>query len=147
MQSLSDETISYNQIEMLIEHIENRDKEKIMAMFSKHALSLALNFDESIEYLFSTYEGNAQIIEIDGGIIVSESKEYGKVNKDVKSWYNIKTSENDYSFFFIDCIKDTTNSDNIGLYSLRVVKSEDKEKYFTYWQNMVVPGIYYPKYE
>jgi len=34
------------------------------------------------------------------------------------------------------------NPDNAGLYTLRVIKAEDEETEFGYWQDMVIPGIY-----
>ncbi len=48
-------------------------------------------------------------------------------------------------FFVIDYIKDTMNPDNAGLYTLRVIKAEDKETEFGYWQDMCIPGIYKPE--
>lgn len=40
---------------------------------------------------------------------------------------------------------DTDNPDNVGLYSLRVVRAEDKGKLMGYWQHMNIPDIYYPE--
>ena len=34
--------------------------------------------------------------------------------------------------------------ENIGIYALRACKEEDKEQYFTYWEDMQIAGIYVP---
>ena len=63
----------------------------------------------------------------------------------ISSWYTVSTNQEDYLFFVLDYAKDTINPDNEGLYTLRVIKSEDEEKEFTYWQDMMLPGIYKPE--
>ena len=40
---------------------------------------------------------------------------------------------------------DTDYPNNVGLYTLRVIKAEDKDTQFGYWQDMKLPGIYIPK--
>jgi hypothetical protein len=57
----------------------------------------------------------------------------------------VTTDKDKYVFFIIDYIKNTIYPDNTGLYTLRVIKEEDKETQLGYWQDMEIAGIYIPK--
>ena len=49
--------------------------------------------------------------------------------------------------FYLTAYKYTIDTDmleNIGIYALRACKEEDKEQYFTYWEDMQIAGIYVP---
>ena len=74
-----------------------------------------------------------------------ESIEHGKKSVMLRAWYTVETDKDKYMFFIIDYTEDTINTDNAGLYTLRVIKAEDKDTQFTYWQDMKIAGIYKPK--
>lgn len=131
-------------MEQLLETIKNKDKDAFRAMFSKQALNEANEFDGGMEYLFGFFQGNVDSWKRDR--FTSEtSSEYGKKSVMLVSWYTVTTDKDKYMFFVIDYIKDTVNPNNAGLYTLRVIKAEDKETQFTYWQDMKIAGIYKPK--
>ena len=46
--------------------------------------------------------------------------------------------------FILEYTVDTENSENLGVYALRIVNKEDEDTNMTYWQDMVIPGIYRP---
>lgn len=138
----NDNQIADKRIEQLLDAIKDKDKETICSMFSKQALDESENLDESIEYLFSFFQGEVISWEKDSGPIVDEITENGKQIKELKTWYNVKTSNQKYIIFMIDYPVNTNEPDNVGLYTLRVVKEEDKETQLGYWQDMKSPGIY-----
>lgn len=124
--------------------IKDKDKEAMKALFSKKALDEANDFDEGVDYLFDFFQGDVQSWEIDAWSS-GESIERGKKSIMLRTWYIVTTDKEKYMFFVIDYIKDTMNPDNAGLYTLRVIKAEDEETEFGYWQDMCIPGIYKPK--
>ncbi|WP_459764950.1 DUF5104 domain-containing protein [Alkaliphilus crotonatoxidans] len=131
-------------MEQLLETIKNKDEDAFKAMFSKQALNEANDFDGGMDYLFGFFQGNVDSWKRDR--FTSEtSSEYGKKSVMLVSWYTVVTDKDKYMFFVIDYTKDTINPDNAGLYTLRVIKAEDKDTQFTYWQDMKIAGIYKPK--
>ena len=131
-------------MEQLLETIKNKDKDAFKAMFSKQALKEANDFDGGMEYLFGFFQGNVDSWKQER--FTSEtSSEYGKKSEMLIIWYKVATDKDNYKFFIIDYTKDTINSDNAGLYTLRVIKAKDEDTQFTYWQDMEIAGIYKPK--
>lgn len=131
-------------LEQLLKTIKNKDKDAFKAIFSKQALSEANDFDGCTEYLFEFFQGGVESWKRDR--FTSEtSSESGKKSVMLVSWYTVVTDKDKYMFFLIDYTKDTINPDNAGLYTLRVIKAEDKETQFTFWQDMKLAGIYKPK--
>lgn len=48
-------------------------------------------------------------------------------------------------FFVVEYSTDTFSPDNVGLYTLRVIKAADEETQVTTWKDMEMAGIYKPK--
>lgn len=133
-----------DRMEQLLETIKNKDKDALKAMFSIQALNEANEFDGSMEYLFEFFQGRVDSWKRDR--FTSEtSSEYGKKSVMLVSWYTVTTDKDKYIFFVIDYTKDTINSDNAGLYTLRVIKAADEATQFSAWQDMKVAGIYKSK--
>lgn len=131
-------------MEQVIEVTKNQDKESLKNLFSTKALDEAVNIDAGIDYLMNLMEG--EIISWERDTLSShESIEYGKKSEFIRSWYTVTTNVGVYDFFFLDYTVDTINPDNAGLYALRAVKAEDREKHFTYAQDMAIAGIYIPE--
>ncbi len=130
-------------MEQLLETIKNKDKDAFKEMFSKQAQNEANDFNGGIEYLFGFFQGNIDSWKQDR--FTSETSiEYGKKSVMLVSWYTVVTDKEKYMFFLIDYTKDTINPDNAGLYTLSVIKAEEEETQFTYWQDMKIAGIYKP---
>lgn len=140
----NDDKIANKRLEQVIEAIKNQDRDALKAMFSKNALAEADDFDEHIDYLFEFFQGEVESCDDGGGPIVDEDTEYGKKTKEVKSFFDVITDKQKYVFFLLDYPVDTINPDNVGLYTLRVIKAEDEKAQLTYWQDMKIPGIYKP---
>lgn len=64
---------------------------------------------------------------------------------DIKN-YNLESSSGrrneEFTFLIIDCLEDDNSSNNIGLYTLWVVDSENEDSQLTAWQDMETPGIH-----
>lgn len=131
-------------IEQILSAIKDKDKKAIKAFFSKQALDENKDFDNGIDYLLSFFQGNVKSWKRDKWSS-DESIRNGKKSVMLRSWYTVSTDKNKYSFFVIDFTEDTINPNNAGLYTVRVIKAEDKETQFGYWQDMKVAGIYKPK--
>ncbi|MDF2531104.1 MAG: hypothetical protein K0Q65_685 [Clostridia bacterium] len=71
--------------------------------------------------------------------------EYGKKSVELQSCYKVTTDKDEYMFFVVEYSTDTFDPDNVGLYTLRVIKAADEETQFTTWQDMEIAGIYKPK--
>ncbi|MDQ7096304.1 DUF5104 domain-containing protein [Desulfosporosinus sp. PR] len=142
----SDDKKADARLEQVIVAIQNQDKNALTAMFSKQALAEAKDFDGSMNYLFELFQGKVQSKKNDG-LIVDESDNYGHSKKEVKSFYIVETDKQKYLFFLLEYTTNTDQSDNVGLYSLRVIKAEDENTQYSSWQKMKIAGIYKPKQE
>ena len=130
-------------MEQIIAAIKDKDRTGLKALFSKQAINEANDFDSCIDYLFNFLQDDVKSWERYKWSS-DVSLEYGKKSKMLRSWYTVITEKNKYSFFIIDFTEETINPDNFGLYTLRVIKTEDEEIEFTYWQDMQIAGIYRP---
>jgi hypothetical protein len=142
-----DGAVAEKKFERILSAIERKDKDKLKSLFSNKALREAEDIDENAAYAFNLFQGNVQSWELDTGPITSENVENGNKRKEIKVWFNIKTDRENYILFFIDYPLDDFDSDNVGLYTLRIVKEQDKKGQLTYWQHMKIAGVYKPEEE
>ena len=133
-----------NRIDQIISLIENKDGESMKAIFSQTVLEEDENLENEIGYLFDFFQGEVVSCK-DSGVGESETNEYGNKTKKVRSFYKIETDFDSYLVFLFEYTEDTNNSENLGVYSLRIIKEEDRDTQFTSWQDMVIPGIYMPE--
>ncbi len=131
-------------IEQILSVIKDKDKEAMKTLFSKKAKDEIKDFESEINYLLSFFQGDVKSWKRDKWSS-GESIEYGKKSVMLRSWYTVDTDKGKYMFFIIDYTEDTINPDNAGLYTLRVIKAEDRDTQFTYWQDMKIAGIYTQK--
>ena len=144
LNSSNEEKKANARMEQIISAIEEKNEEALKSLFSKKALDETNDFDSEVDYLFNFLQGD-----IDSWKIFtwgsSESMSGGKRSEKLRSWYTLNTDKEEYIFLTIDFIADTINPDNAGLYTLRVIKSEDKDTQFPSWQEIEIPGIYKPE--
>lgn len=62
----------------------------------------------------------------------------------MKTWYIVSTESNTYAFFLLENTIDNEQPENLGIYTLRACKEEDKAEHFSSWQKMKIAGIYVP---
>lgn len=141
---VSEEKKADARMEQILVAIKAKDREAIKSLFSKQVFEENKDFEKGIDYLFGFFQGDVKSWERDKWSS-DESIENGNKSVMLRSWYTVSTNKNKYMFFVIDFTEDTINPNNAGLYTLRLIKAEDKKTQFTYWQDMKIAGIYKPK--
>ena len=132
-------------LEQILKAIGNKDKKGLKAMFSKKALAQAKDIDGGIDYVFDLFQGKVTSWDNNnGGPNIDESDEYGHIIKKFTSFYNVNTNKQKYIVFMIEYVTDTDHPDNVGLYTLRVIKAEDEKTQLGYAEDMEIPGVYKP---
>ena len=80
--------------------------------------------------MFDFFDGNVQSWKQKGSSVF-ESKDRGHITKEAYVWYQVDTEYNSYLFIIIECLMDTKNPDNMGLYTLRIIHTQDADTLFT----------------
>lgn len=142
----TDEKTANSRMDKVLEAIKNKDKDALKAMFSKKSITQAEEFDQSITNLFDYFQGDFVSYNNWGGPM-SE----GGINEDgsgrnwkrIDSTYDVKTSKNEYRFAIQEYIQDTADKNNVGVWSLYIIKMEDDiDPQFAYWgDGKDTPGI------
>jgi len=136
----NDDRIANARLKQVLEAIKNKDSETLKSLFSKQALSDADDFDKSMEDLFDFFQGEVDSWEKPSGPTVFESNEHGRKTKQINSYYDVSTDKQKYFFLMRDYPVDTEHPDNVGLYLLLIVKSEDEEKIWDGEQKIIYDG-------
>jgi len=134
-------------LEKLLEVIANKDENAMKEIFSKQAVYEAINFDENMRYLFNLFQGHVVSWERDryGGNTETVN---GKKYNQLLSWYTVTTNKDKYRFYISDYIIDTINPDNVGMYTLHVIRAEEADAdspFIINWEYKEVAGIYKPE--
>jgi hypothetical protein len=128
------------QIEQMVSSIGKKDTDGLRSLFSENALDNIANFDETAELLFKFVQGTIHTTE-KTSYNLSTSSDYGKRTARMHSKYIISTEKEKYRFFFVYCPEDDVNPENIGFYTIRVVRLNEEKDFFAYWPEMEIPGI------
>lgn len=129
-------------LEELLTAMQNKDKEKLKSLFAKNALSIVDDFDASMNDLFDYYEGDYISYDDWEGAFLIEEENIDAWIKTIKPTYDIKTSKRSYRMTFDLRTVDTGDSDNIGLWSIDIIKAENDDLTYAYRGNMkYIPGI------
>lgn len=139
----SDDKQADQRMELILDAIKNKNKDSLREMFSKQALSEVDDIDSGIDYLFEFFQVD-NVTWKSGPQNVSERIDYGKKIKEVKTWFNVDAERQKYLVFMLEYTVYSGHPDKVGLYSLRIIKAEDKKTQFQSWQKMKIPGIYRP---
>jgi hypothetical protein len=142
----NDQEIAKTRMDYLLEALDNKDKDGLKAMFSKNAIDQVENFDQSITDLFDYYEGDFVSYDNWGGPVTEEginSDGTGRKWKRLDSTCDVKTSNGEYRFAIIEFVQDTADADNVGVWSLYIIKMEDdNDPEYAYWgDGKDTPGI------
>ena len=127
----------------IVDALYANDPEAVKAAFSSNALNEAENIESGIDYLFALIPEEIQdyTVKTHGE---NESLKHGHRTVVENTNYTVSTEHERYVFFIMEYTIDTDMPENIGIYALRACKEEDKEQYFTYWEDMQIAGIYVP---
>jgi len=144
----NDQEIANSQMDKVLNAIQNKDKDALKAMFSKNAVDKAENFDKNIDELFEFYQGNVISYDDRSALGSGETMNYGERQKRLDSTYDVETTEGKYRFAIEDYIIDTANPENVGIYSLYIIKAEDTDEQMAYrGDEKYTPGININKYK
>jgi len=124
--------------------IKSRDKKAIKSLFSKKACKEAENIDSDIDNLFSFIQGDVVSWERKESPVSGEEYHYGKTLKELEIWYVLETNKQKYAVFLYDFHKNTIEPDNQGLYTIMVLKAEDKDHLKGYIEDYMIPGVCIP---
>lgn len=132
-----------NTLEEALTSIQNKDKEKLKSLFAKNALNKIENLDDSIEELFSYYEGEYTSYDDWGAFHETGEIKYGNKITELRSTYDIVTDKGNYRATMKMISVDTNDSDNIGVWSIYIIKAEnDDDLSCAYWGDLkYTPGI------
>lgn len=138
----NEKEVANAKLEELLNAIQNKDQERLRSLFAKNALSKAKDFDMNMEKLLDYYEGD-YISYDDWGGPLTEEETIDAWIKTIKPSYDIKTSKRSYRVAFELRTVDTGDSDNIGLWSIDIIKAEnDNDLTYAYWGDLkYTPGI------
>ena len=130
-------------IQKIIDALNAKDREAVKAAFSSSALDETGDIEDGIDYLFALIPDEIQDC-VEDKRITSTSRKDGHNKEDMKTWYIVSTESNTYAFFLLENTIDNEQPENLGIYTLRACKEEDKAEHFSSWQKMKIAGIYVP---
>lgn len=121
--------------------INDQDATALKTLFADSVLQQDADFDENLEVLLGFIQGRIISYEVKGHSGEKSADNGERVARE-QSWYVVKTEQESYIFIIIACLEDTTNPDNVGVETLRVLREADKDQYFASWEDVEIPGIY-----
>lgn len=129
-------------MEQVFSAIKKQDAPEIKALFSEKAIREAANIDEQTVELLSFIKGNPVSWSRDGSPRTYDSSEDGGYLKRQLTWFYLETDEQTYSVLLVDYPEDTIDIDNVGLYTIKIILTEDESKLDGYIEDWIVPGIH-----
>ena len=127
--------------EKIICAIEADDTLALRELFSTSTVNNIDSFDEDIKTLVDFFEGK-MVSYKRYGPGSNESKEGTFRTKDVFASFDVTTDSAQYRIAIRFCAVDSQNAENIGVYSLYIIKAENSDTEVAYWGNDVWnPGI------
>lgn len=131
--SNDDQSVARASFEEFMYNVNNNDSEAIRKMFSKNAADSVEDLDKKIIELIEFSKG--EIISYDdwGGPAAYESVENDRKTQEITSTFDITTSKGKFRMAIKEVIKDTTNTENIGIVSIYVTSTEKTDEDFAYW--------------
>lgn len=125
----------------LVKAIEDEDKEAILSLFSEAASEEAEELDERAEKLIDLGNGKIDKWERVSGY-EEASKEENSIAKTKGSKYSVTVDDEEYIFFLVDCIEDSDNPKNVGIYMIQALHTDNFKANFDWGHEKICPGIY-----
>lgn len=111
-------------LEEMIEIIETQDHAAMKALFANSVVAVAGDLKSDVVALFDAYKGEMVSFQLYGPV-TSGSKNGGKYTKIIDAIYDVTTTEGVFRIAFRVYTIDSHTSDNLGIHSLYLVKTED----------------------
>lgn len=111
--------------EIFLDAVEAQDVDQIKTLFAPNALTADDDFDESVDELFSYYEGQHESFGEGKGTQSSTQRSDGNARKEIEGTYDISTDKDDYRIAIKYVYIDTATPDNVGIWCVYIIKHED----------------------
>lgn len=128
----------------LINAIQEEDRAKIKSLFASNRISNKEGFDSDIDTLIAYYNGEFTAY-IDHAIYTDNDKDSGIVKKYYDITYDFTTTVEKYRMAIKWYVKDTSDSKNLGIWSLYIIKYEDdpsKDEHAYWGDGLWTDGIH-----
>lgn len=118
-------------IEKVFAAIEAEDEEALKELFSENTVTADPDFDEKIHQLIEFIDG--ELVQYDDWGGPGEDAEYNAEHTwlSKQHLFDVVTTEQEYRFAIKEYTIDSANPDNVGIYSLYVIQTED-DSYIEY---------------
>lgn len=127
--------------EQIVNAINSRDRDAIMAVFSETALSEAEDIDGGIDYLFSLFENDIETWEVTM-LRGSESVNDGHKTKSNDFYFTTDSGEKEFRVYIREDIIDTEHDENVGVYFIKAIENTDES--FANMKDYHIGGIHVP---
>jgi len=124
-------------LEQIIDAINSKDRDAIIAMFSEKALSEAEDIDGGIDYLLSLFENDIESWKRLVGS-VDEKNDHGHREKRSSYVFTVYSGEKEYRVAICEDTVDTDHPENVGVYYITATNDTDEKP------NYYMGGIYVP---
>lgn len=142
----SDSEISENNLEKLLTAIQSEDINQVKQLFAPNISTQIDDFDSSVVELLNYYDGIFDTYTT-GGLGSEVDRNSGVEKKWFNMSYDVTTTEDIYRIAIIWYVKDTSDSGNVGIWSLYILRfSEDEYPEMAYggdglWTNGIHVGV------
>ena len=122
--------------EKVLEAIQNKDKEALLALFSENVRN-ECDLEDSVDCLLDFFQGEfvSYFSEWGSPMVhkVTNGDFFGDNQKFFESTYDIETSQQKYRFAIEECRVYDADPKNIGICSLYIILAENTDEEFAYW--------------
>lgn len=139
----SNADICDEQMESFLNALEAQDTKSMIALFAQNALIEAENMAETVDLLYSYYQGNYYSYDNWGATNSEKIMENGYLRIEYYGTYDVTTNMGTYRFVFHYVAEDSFDEGNVGLNSIYVIKMEDDTdmQYAYRGDGLYTPGI------
>ncbi|MCQ2599928.1 MAG: DUF5104 domain-containing protein [Treponema sp.] len=126
----------------IVKCINKEDIDSLYALFSAKVKTQDLNLKEDIKKLYKYLNG--QVVSCEKWAVGSTTEIENEINSTYYfSSFKIVINKIDYYLYYIYFPRNDFDSSREGIRSLKIVKVDEDDKYFCYWQSLK-PGVFLP---
>jgi len=126
----------------IVECINKQDVNGLYNLFSEEVRSTDKTMKEDIEKIYHYLNGKVESYE-KWAVGSTTDIEKGKNSTYYYSSFKLMINEVEYYLYYIYYPRNDFDSTNEGVKTLKIVKVDEDDKYFCYWQNLK-PGVFLP---
>ena len=121
----SEQDIANAMLDEVLITIKNKDSDGLKSLFAKNAVADLESFDNEIKEFFDYFKGDFISYDDHSAVDSRETINSGESRKTLFSTYDIVTTEESYRVAIKDICEDTFNEDNVGIWSIYIIRLED----------------------